>query len=211
MNRPRRFLAAAIAPAFALGAAAALQTAANPAATAPPPPAAVAATGPIPALVSDPAHSRLEFSGTQAGAPFKAVFKKFTASVGLDPARLATSRIDVQIDLNSLDSQDEERDKTIRSADFFDVARNPGSRYVTHAITKSANGYAATGSLTLHGVTRDVPIEFQYTPAAAGATLTGTSKVKRLDFGVGQGDWKSTEWVGDEVAIQFSLILKPAH
>jgi polyisoprenoid-binding protein YceI len=169
------------------------------------------AAAPIPALVPDPAHSELEFSGIQAGAPFKGLFKKFTASVSLDPNRLAASRIDVQIDLNSLDSQDEDRDKAMRSSDFFDVARVPGAHYVTRAITKTAKGYAATGSLTLRGVTRDVPIEFQFAPSAAGATLTGTSKVKRLDFGVGQGDWKSTEWVGDEVKIRFSLSLKPAR
>ena len=36
-------------------------------------------------------------------------------------------------------------------------------------------------------------------PLRSGAKLTGTAKLKRLDFGVGQGDWKSTEWVGDTV------------
>ncbi len=54
-----------------------------------------------------------------------------------------------------------------------------------------------------------MPIEFQFTPAGAGAKLEGSAKLKRLDFGVGQGDWKSTEWVGDAVRISFSLVLKP--
>jgi len=172
------------------------------------PAAAVApAAGSPAAQLADTAHSQLEFSGIQAGAAFKGVFKKFTAGVLLDPGNLAASRIDVQIDLNSLDTQDAERDKSMRGPDFFDVARTPGAHYVTRAITKTAKGYAATGSLTLRGVTRDVAIDFQYT----GATLTGTSEVKRLDFGVGQGEWKSTEWVGDPVKIQFSLSLKPAH
>ena len=90
--------------------------AAFPAAT----PAAAAAGMPA-ALLADPAHSQLEFAGVQAGAPFKGGFKKFTASVSLDPQALASSRIDVQIDLNSLDSQDEDRDKSLRGADFFDV------------------------------------------------------------------------------------------
>jgi polyisoprenoid-binding protein YceI len=63
--------------------------------------------------------------------------------------------------------------------------------------------------LTLHGVTKDVPIDFQFMPVAGGAKLEGSAKLKRLDFGVGQGDWKSTEWVGDVVKISFSLVLKP--
>jgi hypothetical protein len=37
--------------------------------------------------------------------------------------------------------------------------------------------------------------------------MTGKSLVKRLDFGVGQGDWKSTEWVGADVTVTFNLRL----
>ena len=42
-----------------------------------------------------------------------------------------------------------------------------------------------------------------------GDKLEGSAKLKRLDFGAGQGDWKSTEWVADAVKISFSLVLKP--
>ena len=74
---------------------------------------------------------------------------------------------------------------------------------------KTASGYSAQGALTLRGVTKDVPIDFQFTPSAGAAKLVGTASLKRLDFGVGQGDWKSTEWVADAVKISFSLVLKP--
>jgi polyisoprenoid-binding protein YceI len=163
-----------------------------------------------PAYVSDAARSQLEFSGLQAGASFKGVFKKFSVTAQFDPAQLDASRLDVQIDVNSLDSQDGDRDKTMRSAEFFDVAKNPSAHYVTRGISKTAKGYAAVGTLTLRGVSRDIPIEFQFTQAAGGATLTGDAALKRLDFGVGQGEWKSTEWVGNEVKIHFSISLKPA-
>ena len=158
---------------------------------------------------ADPAQSRLEFVGVQAGAEFKGVFHKFTANVDFAPDALAGSRIDVQIDMNSVDSKDKDRDTTIRSKDIFDVARNPTAHYVTKTITKTAAGFSAVGSLTLRGVTKDVPIDFQFVPAGAGAKLTGSAKLNRLDFGVGQGDWKSTENVGDAVKINFSLVLKP--
>ena len=155
------------------------------------------------------AASRLEFVGVQAGAEFKGVFHKFTANVDFAPDALAGSRFDVQIDMNSVDSLDKDRDATIRSKDIFDVAHNPTAHYLTKTITKTAAGYSAVGSLTLRGVTKDVPIEFQFAPAGAGAKLTGSAKLNRLDFGVGQGDWKSTENVGDGVKINFSLVLKP--
>ncbi len=158
---------------------------------------------------SDPQQSRLEFVGVQAGAEFKGVFHKFSANVDFAPEALASSRIDVQIDMNSVDSLDKDRDSTIRGKDVFDVAHYPMSHYVTKSITKTAAGFSAVGTLTLHGVTRDVPIEFQFAPGATGAKLSGSAKLNRLDFGVGQGDWKSTDTVGDAVKINFSLVLKP--
>ena len=158
---------------------------------------------------ADPQQSRLEFIGVQAGADFKGSFHKFTAAVDFTPEALGSSHLDVVIDLKSVDSMDNDRDTAIRGADIFDVAHWPTAHYVSRSITKTATGYAAVGALTLRGVTKDVPIEFQFTKAAAGAKLDGSAKLKRLDFGAGQGDWKSTEWVADAVKISFTLVLKP--
>jgi polyisoprenoid-binding protein YceI len=171
--------------------------------------ATAAAADSVPSFTADAAQSRLEFVGVQAGAEFKGVFHKFTASVEFAPDALASSKIDVQIDMNSVDSMDKDRDSTIRGKDVFDVAHNPTAHYVTKTITKTAAGFAAVGALTMHGVTKDVPIEFQFATAGGGAKLSGSAKLNRLDFGVGQGDWKSTETVGDAVKINFSLVLKP--
>jgi polyisoprenoid-binding protein YceI len=158
---------------------------------------------------ADPAASHVDFTGVQAGAEFKGTFHKFTAAVDFAPDSLPTSKIDVQIDMTSVDTKDKDRDGTIKSADLFDVAKNPSAHYLTKTITKTANGYSATGSLTMRGVTRDVPIDFQFTPGAGGAKLEGSAKLKRLEFGVGQGEWKSTDQVADAVKVGFSLSLKP--
>ena len=171
--------------------------------------AAAAAAGSAVSYTSDTAQSRLEFIGIQAGAEFKGVFHKFTANVDFAPEALDTSRIDVQIDMNTVDSLDKDRDATIRGKDVFDVAHNPTAHYATKTITRTASGFAAVGSLTLHGITKDVPIEFQFTPSGAGAKLSGSAKLNRLDFGVGQGDWRSTDTVGNAVKINFALVLKP--
>lgn len=171
--------------------------------------AAAPAVAAVQAYAPDPAASRLEFTGTQAGAEFKGGFRKFTANIAFSPQALADSRFEVMIDLASEDTGDKDRDDTIRGPDIFDVAHAPTARYVTKSFTAGAGGYTATGSLTLRGVTREVPIAFKWTEAAGGATLTGSAELKRLDFGVGRGDWKSTEWVGDVVKIAFTLVLKP--
>jgi polyisoprenoid-binding protein YceI len=161
------------------------------------------------ATYSADAASRLEFTGVQAGAAFKGVFHQFTAAVDLDPAALATARIEVTIDMNSVDSGDKDRDGTMRGADIFDVAHFPTAHYVTRSVTRTATGFSAVGALTLRGVTKDVPIEFKFVPGAGGAGLNGTAELKRLDFGVGRGDWKNTDWVADAVKVAFTLNLKP--
>ena len=172
--------------------------------------AAARAAGPATSYTADPSASRLEFIGVQAGAEFKGSFRKFTAAVDFAPDALASARFDVQIDLNSLDTMDKDRDKTMRGPDIFDIAHYPTAHYVTRSFTKTAAGYTAVGALTLHGVTKDVPIDFQFVSTAGQSKIEGTAKLKRLEFGVGQGDYKSTEEVKDEVKVAFSLVLKPA-
>jgi polyisoprenoid-binding protein YceI len=171
--------------------------------------AAAADSVPVPVYGADLKQSKLQFTGVQAGAEFKGEFHQWSATVNFAPDSLAGSQLDVLIELASVDSMDKDRDTTMRGPDIFDVARTPTAHYVTRSITKTATGFAAVGALTLHGVTKDVPIAFQFAAAPGGATLTGTASLKRLDFGVGQGDWKSTEWIADAVKINFSLVLKP--
>jgi polyisoprenoid-binding protein YceI len=180
-------------PKFVLAAAALTASAAAPAAT----------------YSSDPAQSRLEFLGTQAGAPLRAAFHRFSTAIDFSPEAPGTSSIDVTIDTGSVDSKDADRDATIKGADVFDVVHWPTAHYQTKSIAKSAAGFHAMGTLTLHGLTKEVPIDFTFATESGGAKLEGSATLKRLDFGVGQGDWKSTEWIGDEVKVTFSLRLVP--
>jgi polyisoprenoid-binding protein YceI len=158
---------------------------------------------------TDPPQSKVSFSGTQAGAGFDGVFERFTANIQFDPKDLASSRFDVTIELKSVNTKDKDRDETLLSADFFDVKKWPNGHYVADKFTDKGNGkFSATGKLTLRDQTREVPIEFTFQPDASGAWLKGSAQIKRLDFGVGQGEWKDTSWVGNDVKVQFSLHLQ---
>jgi len=158
-----------------------------------------------------PKESKLTFVGEQAGAQFEGNFDKFSADISFDPKNLAASRFDVKIDTGSVNTQDGERDTTIKSADLFDVKKFPSAQYVADKFTdKGGNKYSATGKLTLRNVTKDVPIDFTFENKDGGAWLKGTAKIKRLDFGVGQGEWKDTSTVGNDVQVRFALRLKGA-
>jgi polyisoprenoid-binding protein YceI len=75
-------------------------------------------------------------------------------------------------------------------------------------------GIEAVGKLTLRDVTRDLRIPLAIRPVilagVQGLELTGHTRVNRLDYGVGQGDWSSTEAIGNEVRIQWKVQLVPA-
>ena len=163
------------------------------------------------AWVSDPARSRLEFSGTLSGGTFDGSFARFKPEITFDPADLTGSRFDVTIETASADTQDADRDAILKGTEFFAVERWPVARFEAGRFTAAGPGrYTAQGKLTLRDVTRDVTLSFTFKPSADGATATlaGGATIKRLDFGVGQGDWRDTKWVGDEVKIRFDLLLR---
>jgi polyisoprenoid-binding protein YceI len=70
-----------------------------------------------------------------------------------------------------------------------------------------AGGIEAVGKLTLRGVSKDLRLPLTLKPTATGLELSGQTAIKRLDYGVGQGEWQSTESVGDEVKIRYKVAL----
>ena len=192
---------------LAVACAAALVTAA--AAAAPAAPAAAPAA--VPHYSLDQAKSSLEFAFTQAGALNKGRFTRFPVTMDFSADNLAASRLEVGVDVNSLDTGDKDRDDTLRGADLFSVAKFPQAHFSAAQIVKTASGFEASGKLTIRGVTRDTRVPFTFRSAAeAGASvgyMSGKVTIRRLDFGVGQGDWKATDQVGNDVTVSFTLRL----
>jgi len=162
----------------------------------------------------DQGKSTLEFQFVQAGAQNKGKFTRFPVTLDFSPDNLAASKLDVTVETTSLDTGDKDRDDALKGADLLSVAKFPQARFTSTQITKTASGYDAVGKLTLHGVSRDIHVPFSFRTAdeqgKPAGYLLGKIALKRLDFGVGQGDYKSTEWVGNDVSVSYSLRLVPA-
>ncbi|MGB6606037.1 MAG: YceI family protein [Steroidobacteraceae bacterium] len=162
----------------------------------------------------DAAKSSLQFTFVQAGAQNTAGFKRFSVSFDPPPAGSAAGRLEVTVDVGSLDTGDSDRDDTLRGADLFDVAKFPQAHFSAAQIARTANGYEASGKLTIRGVARDVRIPFTFRETsesgAAAGYMSGKTVVRRLDYGVGQGDWKATDQAGNDVTVSWSLRLTAA-
>ncbi len=187
-----------------------LATAAGPCLAAATPASAPAVTH----YVLDAPRSLLEFTFQQAGAQNKGKFTRFAVSFDFSPDNLAASRLEVTVEIGSLDTGDQERDDTLRGADLFAVAKFPQAHFAASQFNKTAGGYEAIGKLTIRGVTRDTRVPFAFRSAdehgVAVGYMSGKTSIRRLDFGVGQGEWKATDQVGNEVGVSFALRLTPS-
>ena len=154
--------------------------------------------------------SSLVFASKYDGEVFTGKFASFTTTLSFDPARLAGSRLEVVIPLAGTRTGNDDRDSTLSSGDFFNVAKFAQARYSASKFRSlGGNQYAADGDLTLRGVSKPVTLTFTWTPGAQ-PVLSGKATVKRLDFGVGSGDWADTEALPNEVAVSTKVVFKPA-
>lgn len=156
------------------------------------------------------AGSTLAFATQYDGETFTGTFPGFATKLSFDPANLAASKLDVVIPLAGAKTGNDDRDTTLRSADFFDVAKFAQAHYTATAFRSLGGGnYAADGTLELHGMRKPVTLTFAWTPGKA-PVLAGKATVKRLDFGIGTGDWADTSLIPDAVAISTRVVFAPA-
>ncbi|TWG94441.1 polyisoprenoid-binding protein YceI [Luteimonas sp. J16] len=179
-------------------------------------PAAVAAM--LVAMMAAPARaadyvqapgSSLAFATKYDGEVFSGRFGGFDTKLRFDPERLDDARLEVTIQLAGTSTGNADRDSTLAGSDFFNVGRFSRATYVAERFRAVDDGYVADGTLTLRGVSRPVALHFTWTPGNP-ALLSGRATVKRLEFGVGGGDWADTALIPDEVAISTRVFLHPA-
>ena len=167
----------------------------------------------MPAFAGDYAQapgSTLAFAGTYQGEVFTGKFPGFVTRFSFDPKQLAASKLDVTIPLATASTSNADYDSELRGDAFFDAARFPQAKYnATRFRALGGNRYAADGTLSLHGVSKPVTLEFTWT-AGARPVLAGKATVKRLEFGVGGGDWADTALIPDAIAISTKVVFVPA-
>jgi polyisoprenoid-binding protein YceI len=167
-----------------------------------------------PALAADYVQapgSSLVFAGTYQGEVFTGRFPGFDTRLSFDPAHLETSSLRVSIPLASATTGNSDYDGEMRGASFFDAARFPVAQYTATTFRAlGGNRYAADGVLSLHGARKPVVLTFTWLPGAQ-PVLSGKASVRRLDFGIGAGDWADTELLPDAIAVSTKVVLQPAR
>jgi polyisoprenoid-binding protein YceI len=107
----------------------------------------------------DPAHSEVSFQIRHMVSQVRGRFNDFSGTVQLDPKNLPASSVDFHIKATSIDTNVADRDKHLRSADFFDVEKYPEITFKSESIKAAGKDkYDVTGTLTLHGVSKKVTV-----------------------------------------------------
>jgi polyisoprenoid-binding protein YceI len=143
-------------------------------------------------------------------------FTKLQGSVAYDPEKPEGTRVEVTIDVASINTREEKRDAHLRSGDFFDAEAFPHITFVSKSARRQGDGLELAGDLTIHGTTREVKLAVEdITPEHTdpwGNKRMGASaraKIRRSDFGM---RWNAAleaggVLVGDEISITLEVEL----
>ncbi len=154
----------------------------------------------------DPAKSTIGFAGTQSGTSFNGTFGAWTAEIAFDPAKPEAGHAVVTIDVSSAATGDGQKDASLPESDWFDAAKFPKAVFEAKSFRpKGGDDYEAVGTLTIRDTTRDVVLPMKIDINGDTAHATGSLKLIRTDYGVGQGSWANGEFVALDVAVSVDV------
>jgi len=139
----------------------------------------------------DTAHSQIGFSVKHMViSTVYGTFSEYTGKILYDAQDITQSSVEGVIKVASINTANARRDADLRSASFFDVATWPEILFKTRKIEKKGDHYLAWGDLTMHGITREIALDFEITGKITDSGgherigLTATGTLKRMDFGI---------------------------
>jgi len=153
----------------------------------------------------DPTHSEVGFTARHLMSKVRGNFEKFEGTIVTGEETSATATID----LNSINTRDENRDTHLRSGDFFDVENTGPMTFTSSTVEKGGRGLLVAGDLTIKGVTKPVTLDVEFLGSETdpwGGTRVGfeastelSRKVFGIDFNVPMDGGRLL--VGDKISI----------
>ena len=156
-------------------------------------------------LAFGPDTSKIEFIGSKVTGSHHGGFKKFDGELLLDKqGRLLGSGNKVVIDTTSLWADNDRLTGHLKSPDFFDVATYPTATFTSTAIAQQGPNPTVTGTLTLHGVTKEISFPIQIQTSDRSADLQAEFSINRYDFEM-KYPGKADDLIRKEVVIKLNL------
>ena len=141
--------------------------------------------------ISDQAHSEVTFTVKHMSiSNVHGRFGKVDAKIDLNSADITKSTVVATIDVSTVDTGVEARDKDLRSTNFFEVDKYPTAKFTSTAVSKNSDGLTVVGNLELHGIT--VPVTLMVDGPSGPINVRGkqhsgfsaTTTLSRTAFGI---------------------------
>lgn len=159
-----------------------------------------------------PAESKIEFTVKEMGVPVSGEFKRFEASIDIDPEKAERASANISIDIGSLTTGNDEADAVAVDLDWLDKAHAPYATFKSASIRAlGGNRYEAKGTLSIRNKPRNIVVQFSSLDQAGGKTVINSEfAIKRSEFGIGGGEWNEGGVVAEEIPVKVRLTLAPA-
>ena len=162
-------------------------------------------------LKLDTVHSKVSFTAATVLFDVDGEFGKFSVSIDGDVSKPQTVKVEANIDVASLNTNNVKRDNHLKSPDFFDAAKYPMIRFASTGVKMQGSQLVVTGNLTMHGVSKLVSIPFKVAKGKNGAgvdttTYKGKLTLDRNDYGIGTDSIAAKISLEDEVEIKLLVV-----
>jgi polyisoprenoid-binding protein YceI len=162
----------------------------------------------------DPGHSAARFSVRHMlVSTVRGTLGKVTGTIEYDGKTVESIKADVMVDLSAINTENDSRDKDLKSDNFFDIAKYPTVTFKSKRVQPDGQGkFKLIGDLTMHAVTKELTLEVEGPSPALrqgpmlriGASATAT--INRRDWGLQYSKMvEAAPIVGDEVQIQIDV------
>ena len=138
----------------------------------------------------DPSHTSVNFMVRHLAIyKVRGQFHKFTGTIRYDEADITQAALEGTIQVDSIDTEQAKRDNDLRGEQFLDAEHFPTITFASQRVEKRDDGYVLIGTMTMHGVSKEVAIPFTLTGPVVhmGKTLLGFEanfEINRQDFGI---------------------------
>lgn len=162
-------------------------------------------------LKLDKTHSKVGFTAETLLFDVDGEFADYMIEVEGDPSKPDKAKVDVTINVASIDTDNNKRDGHLKSPDFFDAASHPTITFKSTSVRQKGSQLIVKGNLTMRGKTKPVTIPFKVAKGKNGAgvdttTYKGKLTIDRTDFGVGTDSIAAKISLEDDVDLKLLVV-----
>lgn len=148
-------------------------------------------------------NSSVTFKIKNAGLTVDGSFKGLEADIQFDPGKGFGNKIEASVDVKTINTSINARDNHLKKAEYFDAEKFPKITMKSSSFSKGDDGkFKGFFSVSIKGTTKTVPVIFTFAETGGKATFSGTFKLNRLDYKVGESSWVMSDEVNITIVVE---------